>query len=133
MELPPDCGGDGDDDDGFFVLESAEDKARTLHHVPSPLDLMQVGLKRQVAAEYYSPPRMLPHFRSSNCCIVSLDILTGWDFTQARNRQLSLDALKQFEVDFCMLSPPCTMFSCLQILFNNFKKMDPAVFQKKAG
>ena len=73
---------------------------------------------------------MLPHISSSNC-ILSLDILTGWDFTQARNRQLSLDALRQFEVGFCMLSPPCTMFSCLQILFNNFQKMDPAVFQQR--
>ena len=130
VELPPDCGGDGAEDDDFFVLENVDNKARTLHHVPGPLDLMQVGLKRQVAAEYYSPPRVLPCICSSNC-ILSLDILTGWDFTQARNRQLSLDALKQFEVDFCVLSPPCTMFSCLQILFKNFEKMDPAVFQRR--
>ena len=57
VELPA-CCGDGDEDDDFFVLEreSVEGKAPPLHHVPSPLDLMRVGhLKRQVAAEYYSP------------------------------------------------------------------------------
>lgn len=136
VELPEavDLGDDSDDHDDFFVLETiVEDKAKKPLKVPTPLELaaMKNPLK-QLAVEYYSPPRVLPHIGSCKC-FLSLDLLTGWDFTDAKNQSLSMEALQKYDVDMCVLSPPCTMFSALQILFSNFEKLDPAVFKKRWG
>ncbi len=136
VELPVSVGLDdgSDDHDDFFVLGMAvEGEAQGTLNVPTPLELaaMKNG-RKQLVAEYYSPPRVLPHIGSCEC-FLSLDILTGWDFMDANNRRLSMEALKKYDVDMCILSPPCTMFSALQILFKNFEKMEPAVFKKKWG
>ena len=134
VELPVSVGlddGSDDDHDDFFVLGMAvEGEAQGTLNVPTPLELaaMKNG-RKQLVAEYYSPPRVLPHIGSCEC-FLSLDILTGWDFMDANNRRLSMEALKKYDVDMCILSPPCTMFSALQILFKNFEKMEPAVFKK---
>lgn len=136
VELPEavDLDDDSDDHDDFFLLEKpVEDKAKEPSNVPTALELAAVkNPLKQLAAEYYSPPRVLPHIGSCKC-FLSLDLLTGWDFTDAKNRRLSMEALKKYEVDMCILSPPCTMFSALQVLFKNFEKMDPAVFKKRWG
>lgn len=128
VELPEavDLGDDSDDHDDFFVLETiVEDKAKEPLKVPTPPELaaMKNPLK-QLAVGYYSPPRVLPHIGSCKC-FLSLDLLTGWDFTDAKNPRLSMEALQKYDVDMCILSPPCTMFSALQILFSNFEKWTP--------
>ena len=75
----------------FFVLETTvEDKAKESRKVPTPLELAAMNNPlKQLAAEYYSPPRVLTHIGSCKW-FLSLDLLTGWDFTDAKNRRLSM-------------------------------------------
>ena len=55
-------------------------------------------------------------------CSLSLDIVTGWDFTVPSLRVISSQILTQLSVLFLMVCPPCTIFSDLMRLWN-FKRM----------
>ena len=98
--------------------------------VPSPLAAKLLVLSHYVA-EFYSPPRVLPvaNAKGLSGCL-SLDIITGWDFQNSELRCLSLDLLATLCIGFVILSPPCTIFSELQRLFN-FKKMSQAMIASK--
>ena len=139
MELPPDVndvvGYDDDldylqDDDeinDLSVLKSADVRPFS---VPLP-DVALTFQDQHDIAEFYSPPRVLPvaNDKGLNGCW-SLDILTGWDFQRSNLRSLSLELLAWFNILFLILSPPCTIFSELQRLWN-IKKWSREVFQGK--
>ena len=82
---------------------------------------------RRMGMEWYSVPRVLSGGRQP---ALSFDILNGWDFDLPVNKTLSMTLLKQKEIAYLFLSPPCTMFSELQRLFN-YHRMDPEVFHRR--
>ena len=74
--------------------------------------------------EFYSPPRCVPRAVSLGLkAVLSLDLETGWNFSNAAHRARSLQLLRIRAVVFLVLCPPCTMFSAIQKLWN-FKRMD---------
>ena len=98
--LPADC--DGSDDEQF-VLPVAPKRSR-----------LQDNL-----AEYFSPPRLVPVAQARGLrASLSVDLATGWDLASKLQSELALDALTSRQIKFLMLSPPCTMFSALQELWN---------------
>ena len=71
------------------------------------------------AAEYYSPPRMLPIARQKGLRgSLSLDLLTRWDFRCRAHRTLAEQLLSALQVMFLLVCPPCTIFSDLMRLWN---------------
>lgn len=98
--------------------------------VPSP-QVAEYLSSRQDVAEFYSPPRVLPVARQRGLCgCLSLDLLSGWDFRQECQRKLSIELLRKLDVQFLVLSPPCTIFSELQRLWN-IKKMTAEQYQSR--
>ena len=92
------------------------------HSVPTPAEVLQLR-GEHLFAEYWSPPRCVPvALRLGMRCSLSLDIVTGWDFTVPSLRAISLQILNQLSVLFLMVCPPCTIFSDLMRLWN-FKRM----------
>lgn len=146
VELPEPVVSDNEDHDADIELPNAwdEDQDDTeqdielLEHtdthdwlvVPQPAAAKHLG-GRQDIAEYYSPPRVLRAGRKQGLTgVLSLDILTGWDFQHEALRVLSLQLLGLLHIAFLVLSPPCTMFSSLQWLWN-VKKMSQSVFSQR--
>ena len=100
---------------------------------PPPGTHLVSQLSAQDVAEYYSPPRIVPlakRIGAKGNAMLSLDILTGWDFRHDNVRKLSLDLLTSLPVQFVMLCPPCAIFSALQRLWD-IKKMSKDVFNSK--
>ena len=97
--------------------------------VPQPPVAMHIS-SRQDVAEYYSPPRVLPVARRSFGLsgVLSLDVVSGWDFNEKFNREVSLQCLAF--VLMLILCPPCTIFSVLQRLWN-FKRMDRELMARR--
>ena len=82
-------------------------------------------------AEFFSPPRIGPRVaRNGRRALLSLDLKTCWDFTNAVHCNTGLEALSRLKIQWLGTSPPCTIFSDLQRLFN-MKKIDPAVWQQR--
>ena len=82
-------------------------------------------------AEYYSPPRVLPRAIELGAQgNLSLDLATGWNFDSEELRSLSMTLLARMQVDFLMLSPPCTAFSSLNRMWN-YPKMPPQKVEEK--
>ena len=127
--LPPDIGLDepiSDDDGG----EHAGCVCVVSDLVPSPGDAMALTGRHDVA-EYYSPPRVLPIARAKGRSgSLSLDLNVGWDFRSKHLRDLSLRLLTVLQIKLLILSPPCTIFSELQRLWNK-KKMLPHVWDER--
>lgn len=89
-----------------------------LVEVPAPAVAPTLRVQQDVA-EYYSPPRVLPAVRAFGLSgSLSLDILSQWDLRSERLQAVSLNLLNQLQIYFLMLSPPCTVFSSLQRLWN---------------
>lgn len=89
---------------------------------PSPAEAMQLTGHHHFA-EYYSPPRTVPLVqRAGLTALLSLDILTGWNFQDRTLQRLSLQLLTTLSVLFLVVCPPCRAFSELQRLWN-FKRM----------
>ena len=81
--------------------------------------------------ELYSVPRVLGGEQCApNTFCLSLDILNGWDFDFVAVQALSKDLLSKLMIVFLCLSPPCTMFSELQRLFN-YKRMSREVWTRR--
>jgi hypothetical protein len=113
------------DDDDHSVFVSASPGL-----VPSPDDAMALTGMHDVA-EYYSPPRVLPVASAKgHSGSLSLDLNVGWDFRSKLLRDLSLRLLTMLQTKLLILSPPCTIFSELQRLWNK-KKMLPHVFDER--
>ena len=128
-----------DDDDDYLSDEEERDQLTTLmgflgesnYKVPSPDVAMHLTCQHDVA-EYYSPPRVVKVAMQKHNLkgSVSLDLLTGWDFQNEAQRMLSLTLLTVLSIPWLMLSPPCTIFSELQRLWN-FKHMAKDVVMAK--
>ena len=88
----------------------------------------------RLGMELYSPPRVLKMAAAgpvtSNFGLFSFDIVNGWDFDDIHLRKLTLDCIQRILFFFVFLSPPCTMFSELQRLFNR-KKADPVKWERR--
>lgn len=86
--------------------------------------------------ELYSPPRVLATARGmdSNLSLgpLSFDIMNGWDLSNGKLQQLTFSLLETGTVTSLVLSPPCTMFSELQRLWN-MKKIPPDVWAVRLG
>ena len=120
VDLPDDS-----DDEQLQLASLADDSG-----VPTP-EIARLLTTRQDIAEFYSPPRVLPVARQRGLSgSLSLDILTGWDFKVPSFRALSLTLLLQLQILLLVLSPPCTIFSELQRLWN-FKRMARAKVEEK--
>ena len=100
--------------------------------VPKPSVAAQLSTTQDIA-EYYSPPRVLPVARQhgQRGCL-SLDVMTGWDFNSAANRDLSRQCLAMLHIMLFVLSPPCTAFSELQRLWNYKRMTAEAIHQQWA-
>ena len=128
-----DCS-DEDQDEGVLLPPVGPPECRP---VPSPDAFAEFlrACSQEFVAEYYSPPRVLPRCRAQGPELpgnfnISLDILNGWDFSVRRNRLLSLRLLQDLSIKCLILSPPCTVFSELQRLFN-IKKMKKEAWAAK--
>ena len=83
-------------------------------------------------AEVYSVPRVSFAVRRRGLrASLAMDLKTGYDFLDFASRQRALAILASVCPLFLMISPPCTMFSALQICFKNFEKMDPATYARR--
>ena len=75
--------------------------------------------------EVFSPPRV--SFAVTRLGLLagkSLDLTNGYDFLSMESRAECLRFMSEDEPGFVMLSPPCTMYSPLQVLFNLHKMSD---------
>ena len=107
---------DEDDDDDDAAAEPMQVSTES-SIVPLPSDRQVLdSLGPQDFAEIYSVPRVLKNAKLKG--VLSLDILTGWDLAIAANREKSAALHIQPGIAFSMYSPPCTVFSDLQRLFN---------------
>ena len=103
----------------FDYLHSVADHSMP---VPTPGIATHLSIWQDVA-EYYSPPRVVKAARLMGLSgVLSLDLVTGWDFNDFNARALSIRLL--LLVELLILSPPCTAFCVLQRLWN-YKRMCP--------
>ena len=66
-------------------------------------------------AEMYSPKRVVPMAQRAGLRGgMSMDLLTGWDFTQKPDRDLAIRYVREEKPLFIVGSPMCSMFSALQ-------------------
>lgn len=79
--------------------------------------------------ELYSPPRVLQQIHEVQRWCWAFDILNGWNFDSVPLKELTC-AILSLGVIYIFLSPPCTMFSELQRLWN-YKKMPPHIFEAR--
>lgn len=123
------------DSDGFWFSPSEDgfgSEPTASESVPSVKEfhLKGMSLFNFAAMEIYSPPRVLPMI--DRCPRrMSLDILTGWNLLDASVKQTVIKMWETQEVKMLLLSPPCTIFSPLQVCFRNYEKMDPETLKKK--
>ena len=114
--------------------ENANMCAEDLHDVPSADEcniLLSTDTVPHDIAEFYSPPRVLATAKAmGRVGNLSLDLETGWDFRCDALRTLSLQLFTALLIELVILSPPCTMFSQLQWLWN-VKKMTRLVFERR--
>ena len=109
-----------DDGDVDLGLLSSDDESSG---VPTVEVARHLTSKHDIA-EFYSVPRVLPHAFAKYGLRgrLSLDVVNGWDFQKPGARAMALHMLVQLQIWFLILSPPCTAFSHLQVIYN-FKKM----------
>ena len=124
-----DLDGDLEGDDLVNQLAELHDSA-SQPYVPHPDIAKSIHICQDVA-EFYSPPRVLCKARSLGLRgQLSLDLLTHWDFRLPSHCALSLQLLKQLNIMVLILSPPCTMFSALQRMWN-FKRMAKCLLEQR--
>ena len=110
---------DANSPDEMWVEDMETEQLETTEYeCPSP-SIAKLLIVPQDVAEFYSRPRLLPiAHRHGLRGTLSLDIVCGWDFCRKDLRCLSIKLLTTLCICFCMLSPPCTVFSDLQRLYN---------------
>ena len=94
-------------------------------------DFCDVGDKHDII-EFYTPPRMVPHFnRVGLLGRYSFDKSTsGHDFSDPFHRTTAMQLVTLHRPTITPLSPPCTMFSPLMIMWNR-KKMNKNKFDQR--
>lgn len=143
-ELPPVPSAESDID--MEDCPSPRAALTTKAKVPSPEEIRQwlrTGTSKAAAnltlgLELYSPPRVLTARAARSCALsvvmtlgfLSLDILTGWNFDLPELKDLSCQILQGITVAFLYLSPPCTMLSSLQTMWNKHR-MSQAVWDRR--
>lgn len=81
--------------------------------------------------EVYSPPRVCLYVRKLGMTAgTSVDILSGYNLKEFGARRAVLDLLERCRPLCLLVSPPCTMYSQLQSLFN-LRKMSPETLQMR--
>ena len=81
-------------------------------------------------AELFSPPRVsVPCRQLGLKADISIDLDTGFNLDNFDSRKQVRDLLAN--VKFIMMSPPCTMFSRMQVCFRNFEKLSPEELEKR--
>ena len=99
--------------------------------LPDPTWLTMIKPRGEDFMELFSVPRLVPVCQARGMLAeVSLDLETGWDCNLASNRALALSAIDSRKPRVVMLSPPCTMFSPLQKMWNE-GRMDPIVWEQR--
>ena len=106
----------------FSDVEDGRLESVPAGRVPSPSEAKHLT-GSHLLAEFYSVPRVSRALDLA--CLLAFDIHTGWDFAQESMRQLSIWLLHTLSIHLLMLSPPCTAFSQLQIMWN-YPRMDTA-------
>ena len=140
-DLPDEDGGPlSDSDETLHLPEEYMDPLEEPQcQVPKPDEIEKMLLGNQPffkmarGMELYSPPRVLPvatpQVSAKRGCW-SFDIVNGWDFDLPRWKALTMELVQVCYILFLYLSPPCTMFSEIQRLFN-YKRMTLQVFQSR--
>lgn len=106
--------------------------------VPSPAQvtswLQQPHHDHLLRMEWYSPPRVLVHESVKHLNLpfgsLSFDIVNGWDLEKHVLQDLTFRLLDSGMISMLYLSPPCTVFSELQRLWNR-KKMEESVWEAR--
>lgn len=104
-------------------------------NVPVPAEIDQwlhmpsTQIKKR-GMELYSVPRVLAKLVLHFDFCLSFDIANGWDFDEDLLKRKTYEMLSCLTIVFLFLSPPCTMFSELQRLFN-YKRMDRETWRKR--
>ena len=107
-----------------MVSESETEETRPEVPVPQSLD-PENGVWGDAFMEVHSPHRVSIAVRKKGMTAnVALDLLTGCDLATFHGRRECIDKVLKHRPLVLMVSPPCTMFSEMQRLFN-LKKMDP--------
>ena len=119
--LPDLSDDDSDEDSDESDLPDLSDDdcvGSSVESIPAFLD----GSLRDDIVELFSPPRMV-----SRCArfglrgSLSMDILTGYDFSRAEDRHRARWDIARRRPRFVMTCPPCTFYSTLQVLWNKKK------------
>ena len=93
--------------------------------LPDPTWLTAIKARGEDLMELFSIPRLVPVCQARGMLAeVSLDLETGWDCNVASMRALAFKAIDNRKPRVVMLSPPCTMYSPLQRMWNE-GRMDP--------
>ena len=106
-----------DTSDIMSIGSDAESDSVTLEAVLPP----QAGFM-----EIFSPPRVALRLPAGLTSAGSFDIITGSDLTTWQGQRTVLEAFNTFRPRMLVSSPPCTMYSDLQRLWN-FKRMKASV------
>ncbi|CAE7249232.1 unnamed protein product [Symbiodinium sp. CCMP2592] len=94
-----------------IVSDDEEDEVMTITHF----------------AEAYSVPRVSFAVRRLGLQVgPAMDLKTGYDFVTMEGRARARRIVTEMKPLFLMLSPPCRMYSRLQICFKNFARRPPA-------
>lgn len=116
------------DDD--LQLAQLQELFDTSAYTPTPDVAIHLRGRHDIA-ELYSPARCVPRAADFGVHgLLSLDIISGWDFRTPHLRALSAHLFLNLKVLVLILSPPCTIFSDLQRLWN-FKRMTKEVAAAK--
>lgn len=92
--------------------------------------IMEVPDEEVHFAEFFTAPRVLPHILAAGMHgAVAMDLKLGHDFNLWHCRAMAFHVLMEQLPMFIMPSPPCTMFSPLQVCFRNFERMDQEIYQ----
>ena len=100
-----------------------------------PADVIAISDEEQQSddfAEVFSPPRVAFAVKSRGLTAhLSLDLKSGFDFLTVAGRGSAFRLFEQHDPFFSMISPPCTLYSQLQVCFKKFQKMNPQVLEKR--
>ena len=142
VETRSSCSSDDDDfltPNAFDDIFDPDDEMNVgLEEIPDAETMIEQAVKKvkplhrgQHIAEYYSPPRVTPVAAGRGMLAeLSTDLETGWDFRLPSMRALGNQLLTILMIHFLILSPPCTVFSELQRLWN-IKRISQCEWAKK--